>query len=435
MPLGSTAWPVIVVGGGVAGLVLARDLAIAGEKVVLVEATDRLGGQVRRHRLAGLDLDAGAEAYATRNPSVPELAEELGLGGDLVSPNPAGSWLFTAESDAYPLPATSLLGIPGVIDEQLERVLGAQATARVAADAELPTALGADAVTLGELVRVRMGDAVVDRLVAPVTTGVHSAHPDALPLDRVAPGLRAALAREGSLATAVRTLREQAPAGSAVGGIRGGMARLVDELESELAGLGVDVHFGTPAEDVTPTSVTVGAERLHGTVVVAAPGVLAPASIRPATVVTLVVERPELAAAPRGSGVLVAPGAPVTARALTHQSAKWQWLAEAVGGLDVLRLSYEHPVPIETARGDASTLLGVTIRPGDIVESAVVEWERSGIEPGAEHPQVGEAASGTGLASVVQHARATARRLLAVGGTREHDVRLKRKRGSTTNDD
>lgn len=418
---GTAARPVLVVGGGVAGLVAARDLALAGSRVLLVEASDRLGGQVRRHRIGGIDLDAGAEAFALRNSAVAELARELGLGDDLVAPNPVGSWLYSAEGEAHPLPAAGLLGIPGAIDDDVERILGAEGSSSARRDVALRPAVGAHAVTLGELVRARMGDQVVDRLVAPVTVGVHSAHPDELPLDTVAPGLRAALAEHGSLAAAVSALRERSPAGSAVGGIRGGMARLVDALERELERLDVDVRLGARAAEATPTGVRVGDLALQGTVIVAAPRVAEsataargdgdPAGNRSAFVVSLVVEHPELAAAPRGTGVLVAPGAPVTARALTHQSAKWGWIAEAAGGREVLRLSYEREASITTAREDASALLGVALAPSDVVDAATVRWQRAAVVPHARSNLIGESASGTGLASVVPHARAVARRL------------------------
>src|SRR5688500_4530579 len=82
-----------VIGGGVAGMVVARRLAMGGASVRLVEASDRLGGTVSRHTLAGLELDAGPESYATRGGSVAALATELGLGGDLVAPTGESAWL------------------------------------------------------------------------------------------------------------------------------------------------------------------------------------------------------------------------------------------------------------------------------------------------------------------------------------------------------
>lgn len=66
--------PVIVVGGGLAGLVLAADVAAAGAPVTVLERTDRLGGQVEGATLAGHDLDLGAEAFATRGGALAGLA-------------------------------------------------------------------------------------------------------------------------------------------------------------------------------------------------------------------------------------------------------------------------------------------------------------------------------------------------------------------------
>ena len=85
-------------------------------------------------------------------------------------------------------------------------------------DSLLPAPVGAKATSLGELVRRRMGERVLDDLVVPIAGGVHSTHPDQLDPDRVAPGLRAALLREGSLARAVLSLRARAAAGTAGAG-------------------------------------------------------------------------------------------------------------------------------------------------------------------------------------------------------------------------
>ena len=87
----------LVVGGGVAGLTAARDLAAAGLRVTLVEASDHFGGAVGAHQVAGLVLDSGAESFATRSTAVPELLDELGLADRVVTPDPAGSWLYLPE--------------------------------------------------------------------------------------------------------------------------------------------------------------------------------------------------------------------------------------------------------------------------------------------------------------------------------------------------
>jgi len=396
----------VVVGGGVAGLVTARRLALAGAKVVLYEASDHLGGTVTHHVVGGLVLDAGAESFAVRGGTVAELATELGLGDEIVIPNPAGAWLQRARG-AVALPATSLLGIPGVpLAADVITVVGFGAAFRAYLEALLPGTVAAGSATLGELVRRRMGQRMLNELVAPVTHGVHSQHPDDLPLDRVAPGLRAAMRRSGSLALAVRELRASAPAGAAVAGIRGGVHRLVDELVADIERLGVDVRLGTRA----------GASG-HGDARVVLAGPPEQGDSTPVELATLVVDAPGLDAAPRGSGVLVASGVPgIRARALTHATAKWQWLADRAEGKHVLRLSYAEPAAnlVDIAREDAAALLGIELPASAVLDAATVHWDRPKVAPARVDAvtQVGEAASGTGLANVVAHAERTARELL-----------------------
>jgi protoporphyrinogen/coproporphyrinogen III oxidase len=121
------------------------------------------------------------------------------------------------------------------------------------------------------------------------------------------------------------------------------------------------------------------------------------ASRRPApgpdvSLVTLVVDLPALGSAPRGTGVLVAPQSPgIAAKALTHATAKWGWLAEQTApGTHVLRLSYgraERPAAgrpdaeprtdadlFEAALQDASALLAVPVREGSVLAWDVVRW-------------------------------------------------------------
>ncbi|MET3637475.1 protoporphyrinogen/coproporphyrinogen oxidase [Curtobacterium oceanosedimentum] len=437
---------VVVVGGGVAGLVAARDLAKGGAHVVLVEAGDRLGGMIRRHTVAGLDLDLGAESFATRTDAVERLAIELGLGNDIVSPDPRGAWLMTRDGRTAPIPQTGFLGIPGSpMAADVLAVIGQGGGLRAQMDSLLPSPIGARAQSLGALVRKRMGERVLDDLVVPVAGGVYSTHPDQLDPDRVAPGLRAALQREGSLARAVLALRSRATAGSAVQGIRGGIARLVDELVADMATYGVDVRLGTRATAIERFAVeTVAAdgtrERLPAQHVLAStadPARTAAPDRTGIELVTLVVDQSELDAGPRGTGMLVHPDAEeVRAKALTHATVKWPWLAEAAGGRHVLRLSYATrpegdgtgpagtgtslPVDPDDAVGtratrDATALLGVPVTADRVVGAARVRWygpdlTAAGLAEGVVG--IGETSSGRGLAGIVAAARTSAARIL-----------------------
>ncbi|MFZ6992677.1 protoporphyrinogen/coproporphyrinogen oxidase [Curtobacterium sp. RRHDQ66] len=432
----------IVVGGGVAGLVAARDLAKTGVHVVLVEASGSLGGMVRRHTVAGIDLDMAADSFATRTDAVSALAIELGLGNDVVAPDPRGAWLMTRAGRVAPIPATGLLGIPGSpMAADVIAVVGQGAAFRAQLDSLIPSPVGARAGSLGELVRKRMGATVLDDLVVPIVAGVHSTHPDDLDPDRVAPGLRAALQREGSLARAVLSLRERATAGSAVQGIRGGIVRIVDELVRDMETYRVDVRLHTRATAIERAAVELlhadgTAERLVADHVLAAvpdPHRAAAPERTGIELVTLVVDQPALDAAPRGTGMLVHPDATgVRAKAITHATAKWPWLADAADGRHVLRLSYRTtaggaddvatslPVDPADATGvrattDATALLGVPVDAGNVVGAARVRWHGpdtspSGLADGVV--AIGEVSRGRGLAGIVGETRSTVRGLL-----------------------
>jgi len=395
-----------VVGGGVAGLVVARRLAAAGASVTVWEASARLGGTVSRHEVGGIGLDAGAESFAVRGGAVAALLAELGMQDDIVAPAPGPAWLQPVTGDAVPLPATALLGIPSdPLAADVVRVVGRPAAERAAElDARPVDAMPA---TLGALVRERLGDDMLDRLVAPVVHGVHSQHPDELPVARAHPGLADAVVSAGSLTGAVARLRAAAPPGAAVAGIRGGVNRLVPALADDITRLGGGIRLGTRIDDISA---------LPGTVIIAAPGLGAPpAAGRRIDLVTLVVEQDELDAAPRGTGLLVAAGAPVGARALTHATAKWAWLRDAAAGRHVLRLSYDQTPadPVSAARADAETLLGVSLPV--LVDAAHVWWMRPGAASAspAGLVLVGETVAGSGLAGIVAHAERTAADLLA----------------------
>jgi oxygen-dependent protoporphyrinogen oxidase len=427
--VGSSLKPAIVLGGGISGLLAARELSAAGHAVTVLEATITWGGCVGSHVVAGLTLDSGAESFATRSTAVAELAAELGLAGRIVAPRPGGAWVQLPDGPRE-LPKTGVLGIPAnPWDPEVRRSLGFVGSLRASLDKYMPARVGASAevTSVSALVQARMGRRVLERLVAPVVGGVHSADPGLLDVDMVAPGLRAGIRTHGSLAAAVAAQRRGpsgpsvAKAGSAVAGLEDGMHTLITALLNDLRERGVTLLTGSTAHAVERTAdgwrVTAGeATYDSGMLVVALPGPAAVGLLQGAVpalagrspgngpdvrLVTLVVDLPELDRRPRGTGILVAPQTPgVQAKALTHATAKWDWLAAAAGpGTHVLRLSYgrmegarseESPAAGSTtsdsttetdsdllaaALRDASTLLEVPVQEDDVVGWDVVRWQ------------------------------------------------------------
>jgi oxygen-dependent protoporphyrinogen oxidase len=224
----------------------------------------------------------------------------------------------------------------------------------------------------------------------------------------------------------VRTLRDAAPAGTAVSGIVGGMFGLVEALTGDLERFGVTVRLGSAVAAVDASTVTlVDGAILHAdTVVLATP--LVAAGVPAIVLATLVVDAPGLDAAPRGTGVLVARDPVDTqlrAKALTHATAKWEWLAaQTASHRHVLRLSYDGAAAAETsdaglreqALRDAGTLLGVPLAEASVVAFARVHWSAPAgrPEPIEGVTAIGEGVAGTGLAAVIAQVRMESGRLL-----------------------
>ncbi|MEJ1090426.1 protoporphyrinogen/coproporphyrinogen oxidase [Microbacterium istanbulense] len=408
---------VIVIGGGIGGLVAARECAKVGMPVTLLEAGDELGGSIRTVELDGIRVDAGAESFATRGGHVRELIDALGVGDAVVSPAGGGAWLtgIPGTPDA-PLPVGGILGIPAnPFQPDVRRIIGWSGAWRAYLDRVRPVLTIGNAQSLGKLVASRMGARVRDRLVAPVTAGVYSAHPDDVDMDAAAPGLNAALTRAGSLSGGVAALRDEqqqaregkAP-GSAVQGLVGGMGVLIDALRADLATYGVDVRTDVRATRLTrdgdgwvvtaetlpeqdaaeqDAAELVTEEFTATAVIVATPEPVAhqlldghvggPGGAGTAPeieLVTLVLDAPALDAAPRGSGVLTVPGSRI-AKALTHSTAKWPWLRAAAGGRHVVRVSFgtqgevaataalDDDAAAALALAEASAMLGVRLEP------------------------------------------------------------------------
>ncbi|GAA1491118.1 protoporphyrinogen oxidase [Brachybacterium sacelli] len=415
----------LVVGGGLAGLLAARRHQRAGRRVVLLESGTTAGGAIAATELteaAGLALNAGAEAYATGSGAVDALVEELGLADRVVSPREGLGSRVVSDAGVHRAPGGSLLGVPGrPLAADVRAVLGTRAALRASLERFLPAAVGSrPGATVAEVVTRRLGPAVLERLVAPIVGGVHSADPATVEFAAASPQLAAGLAEHGSLTGAVRRLRggSTATAGSAgtrVHSLTPTMAALPEALQERILGAGGILRTGVRVETVDRTDdgwviSTDGGESLTADRLVlacppdtartlladAAPTIAEAVPQAPSAavrLVALVLDAPALDAFPSGTGALVAPGtAGIRAKALTHASAKWEHVRHlarealpSAASPHVVRLSYGRPgeeLPprediVDLALADASRILGTVLGREHLRDARVIDWDRA----------------------------------------------------------
>jgi oxygen-dependent protoporphyrinogen oxidase len=141
-----------------------------------------------------------------RVPEAVRLVEDLGLGDRLVAPATTQASVVLPDG-RHRLPAGTVLGVPASADG-LEGLLSADGVARVRAEAALPPVTLDGDVAVGALLRERLGDEVVDRLVEPLLGGVYAGRADELSVVATMPALAAQLGPSGSVLAAAAAARD-----------------------------------------------------------------------------------------------------------------------------------------------------------------------------------------------------------------------------------
>jgi protoporphyrinogen/coproporphyrinogen III oxidase len=256
----------VVIGGGIAGLAAAWELSHAGPagpRVVVFEDRSFPGGKLRREAFGGRIVDLGPDAFVARRPEALGLCTELGLAPELIAPATSRAFLW-ARGALRPLPPGLALGVPTRL-RPLARsgICSPGGLARAALDLVRPGFVGAAPKpgadrAVGDVVRRRLGDEVARRLADPLIGGIHAGPIDTMSSAAVFPALLEADRRPGSL---MRGLRGAAPLPGSTSApvflsLRGGLARLADELAAGLERRGVEMRVGEPVVDLRRASPT-----------------------------------------------------------------------------------------------------------------------------------------------------------------------------------
>jgi len=381
-----------------------------------------------------------------------------------VAPATGAAFVFL-EGALRRLPADQLLGVPTDLDAvAASGLLSPDGVTRAWRDLDAPDDRPAGGVdeSVGDLVRRRLGDEVLDRLVGPLVGSIYAGDCDHLSLQVAAAQLAAARDRspgDPSLVRAAAALRAQAvETGRPVFlAPEGGMGRLVDAL---VDGIGDDLRTGAAVAGLArdgdawrlePAGVTARAVVVATPAFAAAPlvtphapaaaEVLAAIEHASVTLVALAVPRAGIDRDLDGSGFLVPRSAGLRLTACSWVSSKWPHLdvdpdvallRASVGRAgDDRAMALDDDALVAAVLADLRTTMGLRAAPTDV---RVSRWPRSFPQPRPGHlarvaaaeaavaavpglALAGAWAEGVGVPACIRGGRAAALRALGGGVT------------------
>ena len=454
---GPLAVDVAVVGGGLAGLTLARDVHRRGRSVVVLEAAPRAGGVVKTERVDGILVEAGPDAMLAQKPAAVALCRELGLADEIVSTQAPRTAFVLAGGQLHALPGDARLGLP-LTRDAVERLtmLSPAGRARVARDFDAPVPPPVDGAdeSIGAFTTRRFGEEFTRRVAQPLLGGIHAGDVDRLSLRALFPSLAEADAAGGSVLATLAARAGRPDADGAFRGLRGGMGQLPAALLRALPAAAVRtgnavarVAPGTPFRVTTATGLEIAARAVVLAVPAAAAArLLAPidaaladacAGLRAVSTATLTLAyaRDAVSHPWAGMGFIVPRGEHTRLLAVSWVTSKWADRAPtdrrvirafAGGAFDPEALDAADDTLAQRAHDDLAPILGLGAAP---LVARVHRWIDASPQYDVGHLtrvasiDAGLAATpglyltgapyrGVGMPDVIADARATADRLL-----------------------
>ena len=267
---------VAIVGGGVAGLTAAYRLKQRGARVVVYEASDRVGGAIRTDRRDGYLAELGPNSLTTPAPALAALLGELGLEPSIL---PASA---TARS-RFVVKKKKLLPLPMSPQEVLTtRLLSNGAKLAVFGEPLVEAGDSPAEESVATFVRRRFNQEILDYVANPFVAGIFAGDPEQLSVRHALPKLYGLERAHGSVIKAfgsmmrARKREEDGHAGVAAGLIsfRNGLQELPDALARPLH---AEIRLRAPVTQLRqgPKGWAVGAafqpNELYDAVVYAAP--------------------------------------------------------------------------------------------------------------------------------------------------------------------
>ena len=200
---------VIVVGGGISGLstayLLQRQAKRAGVEinVLLLEKEERTGGKIWSIRDRGYLCEWGPNGFLDNKPQTLELCKELKAEGQLLRSNDnarkrfiySGSALHQLPENGLSFLKSGLISWPGKLRLAMEPFIA-------------KASMGEDE-TLADFGRRRLGGEALDKLIAPMVSGIFAGNPETMSLVSCFPRIAELEKEYGSLIVAMMKLAKK----------------------------------------------------------------------------------------------------------------------------------------------------------------------------------------------------------------------------------
>ncbi|MCU9614454.1 protoporphyrinogen oxidase [Caldibacillus lycopersici] len=171
---------ILILGGGITGLTVLYELnkwrqaSNADVRLMLAEASPKLGGKIQTVTEKGFIMETGADSIVSRKIENGGLLEELGLHTEQVY-NSAGISYIYVDGELKQIPADAIFGIPTSI-ESLATTTLVSAEGKVAAlqDFYVTDNPFTENDSIGDFLEYYFGKELVEKQIAPVLSGVYS---------------------------------------------------------------------------------------------------------------------------------------------------------------------------------------------------------------------------------------------------------------------
>jgi protoporphyrinogen/coproporphyrinogen III oxidase len=206
---------IAIIGGGISGLAAAFALeerrSAGAVGYTLYESSPRFGGVLRTEHIQGCVVEAGPDSFLSEKPWAADLCRALGLGDQLIGSNDADRKTYILVGGRLiPIPDGLMFMVPTkILPTGFSPLFSLATKLRMAKELFHPRRTGDADESVASFVERHYGAEMVDRLAAPLLSGVYGGAAASLSVRAVLPRFAEMERSHGSLGRAMLAARKK----------------------------------------------------------------------------------------------------------------------------------------------------------------------------------------------------------------------------------